>query len=628
MEIDDFEFQQVEGTTPNLVTELAQQLAAIAPEALSDGKIDLEKLRELLSVDLDSTAERYGFYWPGKKRALRAAQESTFATLNPKIHKGREWKSTKNIVIEGDNLEVLKILQKHYHTKVDLIYIDPPYNTGNDFIYPDNFKEGFSSYLEWTMQVGVDGKKLSTNSETEGRFHSNWLNMMYPRLKLARNLLSPSGVIFISIGDTELANLVLVMREIFGEKNELPIFTRVTKKSSNNGSTFSPSTDYIVGFARNIDETKPFSVDLTEEQIKTFNKSDARGSYKEIGLFQAALKHGGSRYPIQCPDGQMVNTPRGLPWRWNQAKFQKGLEDDLVVFKQTPKSPLIDEQTGEGARWNVYTKLYLHDREEAGLLPRNFSEEFQNSLGTRDLSELAIPFDFPKPVKLIQFLLGIINKPNALVLDLFGGSGTTAHAVMEQNLVDGGDRKFILVQLPEPTLDGTEARKSGFMTISDLTRKRIELVGDRIANSLLGAGVDTGFRFYVLSESNFRKWQATNEISATALEQHLLDLRESANESSSIDELLSEILIKQGYSLTENIGELEIENLLFRTVGENLIIAYLDEKQVPKIAQLKKVLDLKPAKFIILENVLNGDDELKTNLIQECKSRNIEIWTA
>lgn len=206
-------------STPNFQTELAEQLAKLVPEAISDGKIDVAKLQELLADDAAETSERFGLFWPGKQRALRTAQMPTTATLRPEPEKSRDWDTTKNVFIEGDNLEVLKILQKHYHGKIKMIYIDPPYNTGKEFVYPDNFKEGLENYLEWTHQVADDGKKLSTNSETDGRYHSNWLTMMYPRLKLARNLLSHDGVIAISIDDNEQENLKKLCNEIFGEQN-------------------------------------------------------------------------------------------------------------------------------------------------------------------------------------------------------------------------------------------------------------------------------------------------------------------------------------------------------------------------------------------------------------------------
>lgn len=629
------EIHETPSTTPNFQTELAAQLAELMPEVIADGKVDVEKLKELLDGDAADSSERFGLFWPGKKRALRAAQEPTTATLRPDFENSKDWDNTKNVFIEGDNLEVLKILQKHYHAKIKMIYIDPPYNTGKDFVYPDNYKEGLDTYLEWTRQVNEEGKKLSTNADTEGRYHSNWLNMMYPRLKLARNLLTDDGVIFVSIGDQELANLQRVMFEVFGEANTLPLFTRVTKKSSNNGTTFSPSTDYVVGFAKNINAIKPFSVPLSDEQVKSYNKVDARGAFKEIGLFQAALKHGGSRYPIEAPDGTRVITPRGLPWRWSESKFAEGLAADQIVFKKTKASPLLDADTGERAEWNIYTKLHLADREEAGLLPKNYSDDLQNNLGTRDLRALDIPFDFPKPVALIKFLASIINASDAIVLDLFSGSGTTAQAVMELNVEDGGTRKHIQVQLPEPVPVGSPAEAQGFETLSAVARARLVRVAEKLmADEQRQLAVeerahDFGFRAYKLADTNFSKWKQSSDVDLNQLEQHLLDLRDSSSsDDASDDALLSEILLKQGYSLTEQIAPVDVAGLNLRSVGDGIVLAYLNEHVKPTLEQLRAVVDEDPARMIVLEDAFQGNDQLKTNLAQLCKSKGIELWTA
>lgn len=383
------ELNKVPHETPNFATEAASQLAELFPEIVADGKINLDTLKTILDIDVEDGRERFGLAWPGKAQAIRAAQTPTTATLEPDKENSVDWDTTQNIFIEGDNLEVLKVLQKHYYGQIKIIYIDPPYNTGNDFVYSDDYANSIGSYLARTGQTD-EGGRLSTNSESAGRFHSNWLNMMYPRLRLARNLLDRDGVIFVSIGVEELGNLIAVMGEVFGDHNLLPIFTRVTKKSSNNGQTFSPSTDFVVAAARDISAVKPFSVPLTEEQIRSYNKSDNRGAYKEIGLYQAALKHGGSRYPIKAPDGQMIITPSG-PWRWNEERFLQGLTNDEIVFKRSDRSPLINAETGVSSGWNVYTKLHLRDREESGLLPKNYSDEFQNNIGSRELRELDIP---------------------------------------------------------------------------------------------------------------------------------------------------------------------------------------------------------------------------------------------
>src|SRR5690625_2338863 len=276
-------------TTPNFQTELAEQLAELVPEAIADGKVDVTKLQELLSTDAADPTERFGLFWPGKKRALRAAQEPTTATLKPDFENSKDWDTTKNVFIEGDNLEVLKILQKHYHAKIKMIYIDPPYNTGKDFVYPDNYKEGLDTYLEWTRQVNEEGKKLSSNADTDGRYHSNWLNMMYPRLKLARNLLTDDGVILISIDDYEIDNLLKLGKEVFGESNHVATFVWKNKTGGGNDSRDVTSEhEYCVLFARNINLVTKLTTVV--DNADTYTLSDEyvaeRGRYKVEALYR------------------------------------------------------------------------------------------------------------------------------------------------------------------------------------------------------------------------------------------------------------------------------------------------------------------------------------------------------
>ena len=542
------------------------------------------------------------------------------------------WDTTQNVFIEGDNLEVLKVLQKHYYGQIKMIYIDPPYNTGNDFVYSDDYADSIGNYLELTGQTD-EGGKLSTNSESSGRFHSNWLSMMYPRLKLARNLLADEGVVFVSIGTEELSGLLQLVSEIFGEQNLLPLFTRVTKKSSNNGQTFSPSTDYVVAAAKRIASVNPFYVPLTEKQVRSYNRTDSRGAYKEIGLYQAALKHGGSRYPIEAPDGQLIITPSG-PWRWNEARFAQGLKDDDIVFKRSARSPLVNSETGEPSGWNVYTKLHLRDREKAGLLPKNYSEDFQNNIGSRELMNLEIPFDFPKPSTLIKFFTSIMGITDGLVVDLFAGSGTTAHAMMELNAEDGGTRRSISVQLPEPTEENSAARNAGFEVISDITRERIRRVGKKIIeerrsrlDTELG-DVDTGFRAYKLVDTNFSKWKADSGLSEDELVGLFSGLADSANDHARPEALLTEVLLKLGFSLTEKIETVEIAGLSVFSVANGLVMAYLDEHMQPTLDQLRALVAKEPERLVVLEDAVQGNDELKTNLVQECKTRSVDLWTA
>ena len=629
------EIHEIPSTTPDLQTELARRLRELAPEAITDGKVDVSKLTELLAGDVADSSERFGLFWPGKKRALRAAQEPTTAKLRPVKDESKDWDSTKNVFIEGDNLEVLKILQKHYHGKVDLIYIDPPYNTGGDFVYPDNFKEGLATYLEWTKQVNEDGKKVSTNSESEGRYHSNWLNMMYPRLKLARNLLTESGLIFISIDDHELDNLRKLGNEVFGERNFVGLITRATGTPTGGGfDGFSNAVDYMVVYRRS-DLAVLRGLAFGDSDAAIYNERDERGNY----LTRSLRRTGGEDrredrpsmyFGVEAPDGTEVFPigPGGYESRWicGQDKFEQMVAEGLVEWK------LVDR--GNGKEYHPYQKFYLEGREKR---PSNLWTDVDgNKKGTRELRRIFDSekvFDSPKPVGLLQRVLQIGADKDALVLDFFAGSASTAHAVLKQNAEDGGSRRFIQVQLPEPTPADSAARRMGFDTIAQISRRRIDLAGTELAQMAqptLGApaGLDTGFRAYRLGDTNFSKWRVASNIEPNELEQHLLSLRDSAEDEATADALLSELLLKQGYSLTEESVEQDIAGLPLQSVGGGLLLAYLDEHTKPSLDQLRAVVDEEPARFVILEDAFHGDDELKTNLAQLCKSKGVELWTA
>jgi adenine-specific DNA-methyltransferase len=627
------------GSSPSFRDELKVKLSDLLPEVLTDGKFDPQKLGELLGDDLSDDRERFGLFWPGKKRALRAAQESTSATLIPEHTKSESWDSTQNLFIEGDNLEVLKTLQKHYHAKIKMIYIDPPYNTGKDFIYPDNYQEGLQSYLEFTKQVNEGGKKLSTNSDTEGRYHSNWLSMMYPRLKLARNLLKNDGLIYVSIDDHEVANLRLIMDEIFGEANFIENYIWESNFRPDNSSSMErENAQHILCYSRNKKGVRGLiGAQKATEGLPSLTKNSMKISTLKLkkewvdfqladGLYKAGDFESGYRLEqdVEIKNGFSIND-FGLTGRviWSQSYLEDQIDNGTrIVIK------------GDG--FVPYSKkISTSALAPTTLLPR---ENVGDVLaGNADIKALfgSQPFTHPKPVALIKYLiLSCTNDdPNAIILDFFAGSGTTGQATFEANLEDSGNRSFILVQLPEPIEEDSPAKDLGFNLISEVTRERIRLAGAKFTPAdnqlnLGGVTLDTGFRTYRLANTNFTKWQATSEIEKTALEQHILDLRESSEDEASAEALFSEILLKQGYSLTEKLTTEKIVGLEIFCVSGNLVMAYLDEQVKPSLQQLKDVLSRMPAKFIILEDAFQGDDELKTNLSQECKSRSIELWTA
>ena len=659
------EIHETPSTTPNFQTELAAQLADLIPEAIADGKVDVEKLKELLDRDAADGSERFGLFWPGKKRALRAAQEPTTATLKPDFDNSKDWDTTQNVFIEGDNLEVLKILQKHYHAKIKLIYIDPPYNTGKDFVYPDNYKEGLGTYLEWTRQVNEEGKKVTTNAETEGRYHSNWLNMMYPRLKLARNLLTDDGVIFISIDDSEVENLKRLGHEVFGENNFVATMIWAAGRK-NDSRLVSVSHEYILVYARSAELLRERNVTWRQRKkgldeiyaqyarLKREHGTDYREMtagmkrwYKGLpdGHPSKAHKHfthvddrgiyfpdniswpggGGPRYQVLHP---VTERPVKVPSRgWmtsDPAKMQAWIEDNRVHFGEDENSvPCIKSYLRDKEYQTPYSVFYQDGRAATKRLMTLFGSKV---------------FDFPKDETVIESLLEMCTSGDDLVLDCFSGSGTTAHAVMKLNAEDGGSRRHIQVQLPEPTPAGSDAREAGLKTIAELSRRRIDLCGDAImsepdikANSR-SQPLDIGYRAYKLADTSFSKWRVSSEVEEGALQQHLLSLRDSATDDATADELLTEILLKQGYSLTEAVSPAEIDGLDVRLVrdsdGDVAVLAYLNEHVKPTLEQLRALVDEAPTRIIVLEDAFQGDDELKTNLSQLAKSKGIELWTA
>lgn len=630
---------EVPGSSPEFRTELAEQLAELAPEAIADGKIDVEKLKELLEGDASDTSERFGLFWPGKKRAMRAAQTPTTATLRPDKENSKDWDTTKNVFIEGDNLEVLKILQKHYHGKIKMIYIDPPYNTGKDFVYPDNYKEGLETYLEWSKQVNEDGKKLSSNSESEGRYHSNWLNMMYPRLKLARNLLTNDGVIFISIDDHEVAQLRRIMDEIFGEANFVAqIVWEKVHTRKNSARQFSVSHDYILCYARkkmrNPGDDGFQRALLPRENTDAYKNpdNDPKGPWKPDPIY--ANNPYDADYVIEKPNGIKISKPSGQYWRYSKKTIDEAIENGSIIWGSGESMPML--------------KRYLSEVKD-GLVPVTlFSRSFagdnsQAKLEVKSLFNDTPVFSYPKPTLLIKRLMQIAGvKSGDTIIDFFAGSSSTADATLRYSAETGLDLHFIQVQLPEPLEPTDDGYQFGFKSIAELSRARIFRIAELLSQQTGDANestltTDIGFRSYKLADTNFTKWRTDSDIDATQLERHLLELRESADDDATPDALLTEILLKQGHSLVEQIRDRDIEGLPYKAVvrvddedGEEdtLVLAYLDEHTKPTLAQLRAAMEVKPAQFIMLEDAFQGDDELKTNLAQICKTNGIELWTA
>lgn len=573
----------------------------------------------LSSEIVEGNEERYQFTWPDKRKAILAANAPINATLRPCREESVDFDTTQNLYIEGDNLDVLKCLKETYLHKVKMIYIDPPYNTGNDFVYEDDFAESASEYLANSGQFDEQGNRLVTNTESNGRFHTDWLNMIYPRLKVARDFLTEDGVIFISIGEEELYNLTNICNEIFGASNYISTISRVAKTASNMGDFFASSVDYILCYAKDINHTKKFKGEVDASLYKKTETSGMRKGEKyrdDIAFFQSGLKHGGSRYPIVCPDGEIVNTPNSKPWRTSEATFLQWKENGTIIFKETKTSPLINEVTGEKAHWNIYTKSYLKDREEKGTQPRNLLTEYINRKGADLIKTYGIPFDFAKPLELIIFLQAILNDKNALILDFFSGSATTAHAVMQLNAEDGGNRKFIMVQLPELTDEKSEAYKAGYKNICEIGKERIRRAGAKIKaeNPLTTQHLDTGFRVLKLDSSNMKDvFYSPKETE----QQDLFTLVDNVKPDRTSGDLLFQVMLELGATLDSKIEESMVDGKTIYNVGDGYLVACFDQEVSEDV--VKTIAKMQPM-YAVLRDTSMADDATTTNFEQIFKT--------
>tara|TARA_R110001583_G_scaffold122072_1_gene273333 strand:+ start:17549 stop:19516 length:1968 start_codon:yes stop_codon:yes gene_type:complete len=640
-----------DGSSMDIVQDNIDQLKAIFPDVFTEGKVDFDLLKSTLGEYLETNDERYSFNWHGKPDAKRISQTPSTGTLRPCEEESKNWDTTQNLFIEGDNLEALKLLQKSYHKQVKMIYIDPPYNTGNEFIYPDNYKDNLDTYLEYTGQKDSEGRKFSgSNSETTGRYHTNWLNMMYPRLKIAKNLLREDGVIFISIGDAESHNIRKTCDEIFGEDNFIVTFSRMMKSGGAKGKFYTPSIDFIHVYARNINLTAPFRTPLTIVQIERFyNKIEESGTrkgqlYGEERLYKASLDpRPNQRYYIECPDGSYVIPPgvtfptklgegeKTLPtsedgvWKWIHTRYQDEKNKDNIVFKRTKTSALVNE-SGEQSCWNIYNKLWLKEQQEKGSVPSNFIGSFENRQSSAELKTLGIPFDFAKPVNLLTFLINLACSSDDLILDFFSGSSSTAHAVMQLNAIDNGSRKHIMVQLPERCNEKSEAYKAGYKTIADIGKERIRRAGEKIkannADKYNIENLDVGFKVFKLDSSNIKAWDANLDN----IEASLFDAVDNIKADRSEDDVLYELLLKYGIDLTVPIEQRQIAGKAVYSIGFGaLIICLADDitlDVVDGIGKLKEELAPELTHVVFKDSGLK-DDVVKTNAIQILKRYDI-----
>ncbi|MCK9427046.1 MAG: site-specific DNA-methyltransferase [Ignavibacteriaceae bacterium] len=627
-----------------------EKLKQLFPETVTEGKIDWEKLQATLGKEnIEFLNERYVLNWAGKSEAFKVLQQSTTATLKPAPEESINFDTTENVFIEGENLEVLKVLQKAYYGKIKCIIIDPPYNTGNDsFIYPDSFKESKEDYQKRIGEKDEEGYLLKEgffrkNSKDSGHYHSNWLSMMYPRLFLAKNLLRDEGVIFVHIDDNEVHNLRLIMNEILGEENFLAqIVWQRAFSPINLKKNFSESHDYILCYCKNFSIFELKGLARNEDSLDRYKNpdNDYRGVWASGGLdVGPAIQE--KIYPITTPSGRIVNPPSGYCWRYTKEKFEEMVKNNRIWFGQNGDNvPRIKRFLTEVKERVTPMTLWLRD--EVG----------DSQSASRELKKLfddKAYFEYPKPVELIKRCIDLSTKENDIILDFFSGSGTTAQAVLELNKEDGGNRKFILVQLPEKCDESSEAYKAGYKTIADISKERIRRVinklqteAEEIKKKKEGElqlttdhsplATDLGFKVFKLSSSNFKIWRG-NEITEENLELQLGHFTNPVREVNEKENLpvrqaciLYELILKAGYLLTDKVAFRQAQGGKgnYYSVNDGELIIALEEMN-QKI--IDSIISAKPKKVITLDKLFTGNDQLKTNTVLQMRDAEIDFKT-
>lgn len=603
----------------DFVAQNIETLKTLFPTIVKEGKIDIKELQALLGDDIETEEEYYRFTWAGKSMARREANKPSTATLRPDKESSKDWDATQNIFIEGDNLEVLKLLQKSYANKIKMIYIDPPYNTGKDFVYKDNYNDNLGNYLAITGQLDEEGKRINTNSENDGRYHSNWLSMMYPRLKLARNLLSDDGVIFLTIDDNEVDNLKKICDEIFGEENFIGNLIWNSTKSVTNTAIVSTSHNFNLVYCKTInyyiEHRTKFRLPEDGEGFSNPD-NDPRGVWK-ADPFQVGGWRPNQQYEIVNPKTGEIYTPNeGCSWKNDLNKFKELQSDNRIVFGST----------GEAG---PQRKRFLFEALERGKVVKTWWDDVGTTTnGTQLVKKLfdgKSVFTNPKPIDLIQRMISLgDHTKSGIILDFFAGSGSTPHAVIQSNAQDGGNRKFICVQLPETTDEKSEAFKAGYKNISEITKERIRRAGEKIKSEMKedlfseqGKTLDIGFRAFKLDSSNIRAWDGNPE----ALEDNLFNAGSNIKENRTEEDVLYEILLKYGLDLTMPIEQKAIAGKQVFNIGMGALFICLGDHITTAVAEGigKWKEELQPATSKVIFKDTGFTDVEKTNSMQILK---------
>lgn len=598
-----------ETKSADVVSDNVNALKDLFPDAFTEGKVDLDVLRQLLGDAVDDRDEKYGLNWHGKSAARQLALTPSTGTLRPSTAESLGWEGADNILVEGDNLEVLKLLQKSYAGKVKLIFIDPPYNTGNDFVYPDRFGSSIDNYLTMSGQRGLNGPSVDSNPESSGRFHTRWLNMMYPRLRLAASLLSDAGSLFVTIDDHEVANLREVLDEIFGYENFVASIAWQKVFAKKNKALISGSHDHILVYAKNVECWQRNLLPRGEGQLAAFKNpdSDPRGPWQSVSYSvqsEDSERRKDYRYEIELPSGRSVKPPAGRHWNGLPDRYSELVADDRIWFGKDGDNP-------------PRQKTFLSEVQD-GIVPDTWwtqEDVGNNQEAKKEIISLfgdSEPFSTPKPVRLIRRMLQIATDANGgdIVLDFFAGSGTTGHAVMQANGDDGGNRRFILVQFPEPT------GRTDFPVISDITSSRLRLAIE--AGQVGAASSSHGFRVFRLDSSNIQGWDPDRDDLGESLSDSIEHLKSDRTEQ----DILFELLLKLGLDLTVPIESREYSGKTVYSVGAGTLFVCLamsmEQDDVEEIAlglvAWHEDLDVSSETTVVFRDSAFANDVTKTNL--------------
>ena len=595
--------EKIDKTSMNLTQLNVDKLKELFPNIVTEGKINFDMLRTMLGDEVDASKEKYQFTWHGKGESIKLAQSPSTSTLRPDKTSSKNWDKTRNLYIEGDNLEVLKQLQKTYYGKIKMIYIDPPYNTGNEFVYHDDFVNSIDNYKNQTNQIN------KSNPETNGRYHTEWLNMIYPRLLLAKNLLKDDGIIFISIDDHEQSNLKALCNEIFGENNFIAqvvwerSFAPISLKKH-----FSCSHDYILCYGKRIDSTICYGLPRTEESLNRYKNpdNDPRGVWQsDNSTVGPAISE--KVYELTLPSGRKVLPPNGRCWLYSKDRFQEMIADNRIWFGENGDNmPRVKRFLSEVQSGLTPMSIWKHD--EVGH-SQDASQKLKKLFAGDSL------FDYPKPVGLIQRCLQLYTKNEDIILDFFSGSATTAHAVMKLNAEDGGNRKFIMVQLPEFCDEKSEAYKAGYKNICEIGKERIRRAGEQIkvewekehpSDTLFSDEekftTDIGFKVFKLDSTNIRPWDSESEMSSD----DLFSLSDVFKQDRSKEDILYEIMLKYGI-FDMPAEEVEINGKTMYRVGKRYMIVCLEDEITPE--DVKAIAELSPRSVVFKESGFKNDND-------------------